>query len=176
MDLCTDGAITAACLELGWGFWIKTGAFVLSAASFVVGAASLVVNSKHAKQRATVELMIKQRDDPEYHSSYLRILKIHKENPCSTEFPWLLAGPSPDREAFRKVLNEQEFIAVGIRERAFDEEIYKQMQYTAVVSLWSATEKMVHCLRKSRDNPNIYRDFERLAKKWKANPLRPIDD
>lgn len=174
--MCPDGVIASACMEMSWGFWIRSGALIVSALTFIVGVVSLIINSKHSKQRATVDLIIRQRDDSEYLPSVRTIMELHKKNRCATEFPELMTPGSPEGEALKKVLNEQELIAVGIREKAFNEEIYKQMQYTGIVNLWNATEKMVYFIRKQRQSKTIYRDFERLAKKWKANPLRPIDD
>jgi hypothetical protein len=73
-----------------------------------------------------------------------------------------------------KVLNTHEFIAVGVRMRAFDESVYKQMQCSNVLSRWSAAKGFITEQRESEGRPTIFQDFEQLACRWKLKPIKPL--
>src|SRR5690606_17912226 len=103
-----------------WGFWIQTGAFVLSA---VAAVAVIYFNGRQARKRATIDLMLHQKNNQ-------KLLE-------DTKTVWALADKTKTFAALAKdtkseectcifrVLNGYEFVALGIRKRAFDENIYK---------------------------------------------------
>lgn len=71
-----------------------------------------------------------------------------------------------------KVLNNHEFIAGGIRSGAFSETVYKQMQCSNVLKVYAASQGMIAELRHKDGKDTLFQDFEWLAKRWKADPLK----
>ncbi|MGZ8947368.1 MAG: DUF4760 domain-containing protein [Methylococcaceae bacterium] len=74
-------------------------------------------------------------------------------------------------EAIRTMLNFIEHIAIGIKNDIYDETILKEQRYTAVTSLLDMTNKYIATRRSQSGHHTLYQDFERLAEKWKLNPL-----
>ena len=147
------------------GFWIQTGAIFLSA-----GAASFIIwqNGKLAKRRALIDLIIHLKADEQL----LEATKwIYAESNCN---PLSSFVNKPEEKKILRVLNSYEFIAVGIRMKAFDEDVYKQLQCSNVLKLWSVTSGFIQEIRKIDEKSTLFQDFECLAKKWSKSPLKQI--
>ena len=150
------------------GFWIQTGAFFLSA----VGAIAVIYyNGKQARVSALINLLMQQKSDAELLDA-TRHVHFLKENGKALSHH--VATDSPERKAILKVLNNQEFIAVGIRLGVFDENVYKQSQCTNVLRLWDASRGFINELRSVDGKDTIFQDFERLANKWQNDPIKRI--
>lgn len=54
---------------------------------------------------------------------------------------------------------------------AFDELIYKHVQFSVVMRDWGECEGFVRELRKSRNRPTLFQEVQWLAEKWKKKPL-----
>ena len=150
------------------GFWIQTGAFFLSAlaAIFVI-----YHNGKLAKKRALIDLIIQQKSDQNLITATRRVYELQD---CGNHLSSLVGTDTEDRRIVLQVLNNQEFIAVGIRLGAFDETVYKQLQFNNIVKLWSATSGFIHELRKIDARTTLFQDFECLAKRWENSPIKKI--
>lgn len=147
------------------GFWIQTGAIFLSAA-----AASYIIwqNGKLAKRRALIDLIIHQKAD----NQLLEATKwIYTQGPNNLLSSYV---NKPEEKDILRVLNSYEFIAVGIRMKAFDEDVYKQLQCSNVLKLWSVTSGFIQEIRKIDDKSTLFQDFEKLAKKWSKKPIQQI--
>ena len=70
------------------------------------------------------------------------------------------------------MLNAKEFTATGILSNVFDENVYKQSQFTVFTRDWKRLECVVHHIRQHVGRDTLYQDFEILAIKWKNNPLK----
>ena len=84
---------------------------------------------------------------------------------------------SPDsakKDAILSVLNQLEFIAVGIRIGVFDEELYKQLCCHSVLKTWEAASGFVYELRKQTQIKTLYQDLEHLADRWENDPIKQI--
>lgn len=150
------------------GFWIQTGAFFLSAA-----AAVLVIyhNGRLAKKRALIDLIIQQKSDEGLTQAVRRVYDLADGG---NHLSSLVGTDTADRRTILQVLNNQEFIAVGIRLNAFDEAVYKQLQYNNVVKLWDATSGFIHELRKIDARKTLFQDFEALSKRWLRDPIKKL--
>ncbi|AWG96463.1 DUF4760 domain-containing protein [Actinobacillus pleuropneumoniae] len=93
-------------------------------------------------------------------------MKSDKEN-----FDALGSSPLLDNEeknhAILDILNNYEFMASGIQEGAFDEEIYKRMKRSLIIQDWEILDIYIQALRKREQRPKLFCEFEWLAKKWK---------
>ncbi len=166
--------MTAATVETAFflgesiGFWVQTGAAFLSAL-----AAIYVIhhNGKLAKQRALIDLIIQQKSDTELTAATQRVYHLHE---TGNHLSSLVGDDSEDRRTLLKVLNNQEFIAVGIRLKAFDEKVYQQLQCSNVLKLWSATSGFIHEIRKIDGKNTLFQDFESLSKRWEKKPIKRL--
>jgi len=105
------------------------------------------------------------------------LLKLHEDG-NTTFAAFLDKKDSPEHKAIMRVLNTHEFVAGGIKEKAYDETLYKRMQCSVIIRDWDAFCGFVMDFRKSKQGKieqpaTFYQDFEWLATKWKANPLKP---
>lgn len=163
-----EAAKTAWFLGETRGFWIQTGAFFLSAIAAVY---VIYHNGKLAKKRALIDLIILQKSDQSLQDSTRRAYALYAEG---NHLSSLVGADSEDRRSILQALNNHEFIAVGIRLKAFDEEVYKELQYNNVMKMWTATSGFIHELRKIDGRGTLFQDFECLARRWEKAPLKRL--
>ena len=150
------------------GFWIQTGAFFLSALAAVF---VIYHNGKLAKKRALIDLIIQQKSDANLQESTRRVYALHSEG---NHLSSLVGTESEDRRHILQALNNHEFIAVGIRLGAFDEAVYKELQFNNIMKMWSATSGFIHEIRKIDERATLFQDFECLAKRWEKKPIKRL--
>lgn len=156
-----------------YGFWIQT--IAISASAIFAGVQLKSLKSQNIntelqwKQRATIDAVMSDRKDGGLIQSrrlYAK-MKSEKEN-----FDALGSRPLLDNEeknhAILDILNNYEFMASGIKEGAFDEEIYKRMKCSLIIQDWEVLDIYIQALRKREKRPKLFCEFEWLAKKWKA--------
>lgn len=168
-----DTAKTVFWLGETLGFWIQTGALIISAGA---GVLSIVSLSRSERRRATVDLVLHQKQDTELIRAKKRLLELLQAG--ETNFARFLSDKSSDEYSIiLKILNTHEFVAGGIKEKAYDEKMYKRMQCSAMIRDWDACCGFVVEYRNQRSGKKtFYQDFEWLANRWKKNPLKPSDD
>lgn len=150
-----------------WGFWIQTGAFVLSA---LAGVAVIYYNGKQGRLRATIDLIIHQKSDTQLLACIEQVYKLSLNKVQFSKY-----ANDHDSEEFRcilKVLNNHEFIALGIRQGTFDEEIYKKMQYSNVMKVWASSAGIISEIRNTQNIQTLFQEFEWLAQRWRNSPLK----
>ena len=64
------------------------------------------------------------------------------------------------------LLGHFEAVAVAIRYKAISEPIYKEWNRGSYIAAWQKSRCYVEKLRKRKDRPMIYRNFQDLAEKW----------
>ncbi len=149
------------------GFWIQTGALFLSA----LGALWIVFSrSRTERKRATVDLVLQQKQDKELMEAKKKILELHEEH--QEDFiRFLQDKKSLEYDTIIKILNMHEFIAAGIREGAYDERLYKRMQYSTTIRDWEALNGFIAEFRRRIKRSTLWQEFEWLAKRWQKDPL-----
>lgn len=148
------------------GFWIQTGAVFL----FAVAAIYIIYhNGKLAKRRALIDLIIQQKSDEKLIEATREVYALSKAGNHISQLV-----DSEKEPTILRVLNNQEFIAVGIRTGAFDEGVYKEIQCSNVLKLWTATSGFIQEIRKIDGKNTIFQDFEHLAKRWEKNPIKKL--
>jgi len=137
-----------------------------------VGAIAVIYyNGKQARVRALIDLILHQKADTELIEATRRVYAMRSNG---TSLSSHVEVDSDQRKDILKVINHHEFIAVGIRMKAFDENVYKQMQCTNVLRLWSATKAFIYELREKDQKQTLFQDFERLATRWEAEPIKKV--
>lgn len=129
---------------------------------------------KDAKNLATLNLIIHQRNDSKFNdASNLLTELIKNKNTYSDLSSYLNDSKSKEAEAILTVLNFREFVSVGINNGIIDEKTYKNAFCSVFVRDWNNLENTIKALRKSNNNKNtLFQDFEVLAKKWIKQPLK----
>lgn len=152
------------------GFWIQTGAFIISA----VGAVSVIwYNGLVARQRATVDLVLHQKSDKDLIAALSIVYEMNREEEKFTDH---LPNLQSDKgKAIRLVLNSHEFVALGIRRKAFDEKLYKEMQCSNFLKVWMACRGLVYEIRKQEAKETIFQEIEWLAGRWSESPVEKIN-
>ena len=157
------------CLLNNYGPLVTAGAILISAG---VAVCALVYNTKLLRKRATIDLVMHQRGDPIYNKAKRKFLELHENTAQFSKFALKEHYGSEENDAILVVLNSHEFVAMGVREGAFDEKTYKRLRWSSLVRDWNALETYVAEFRKSRERPTLFQEFELLAKRWKKDPLK----
>lgn len=90
--------------------------------------------------------------------------------------PHLLTNDEAEvRSHLLKVLNRYEFYAIGINRGLFDEELFKRMYCSTMLKFWGIANPAVSQLREFAKKDTLFKEFEYLATRWKANPLKTED-
>ena len=70
-------------------------------------------------------------------------------------------------------LNHCELVAVSIRNRAMDEQMYKHWRRTTYTRTWGRAEAYIAAKRRTLNQPTLYTNFEWLAKRWRPVAASP---
>lgn len=152
-----------------WGFWIQTGAFVLSAAAAI---AVIYFNSRQARRRATIDLILHQKGDAVLLENTRIVWELAEKNGTFAQLA--KETSSAECKAVLKVLNNHEFVALGIRMNAFDQKIYKMSQYSNVMKVWNASDGFIRELRCLEGKHTLFQELEWLANQWDNKPIVKI--
>lgn len=145
---------------------------VILAVSAIVAIIALYVHSRSSRRQATVNLVIQQRNDKVLRKARRCVTELNSNNKITA-----LANPeykgNPERDAVLTLLNNYEFIATGMREKAFDLNLYKRMSYSTVINDWKALKPFVFDLRRLVSSHTLFQEFQWLAEKFSRKTLKP---
>jgi len=147
----------------------QTSAIIISAIAAVV---IISVTKIIARRRATIDMVLKLRLDPSYNDSRKEFKILREKDNGLAKFACRDHIDDTEAKIILDVLNHYEFICVAIREKAICEKTYKRMLCTQVLKDWECSKGFVTELRKLNRHPTLFQDFERIAKRWKKNPLK----
>lgn len=172
------------------GFWVQTAVILLGAGAAVLtiyvngmlsrrsidhngmlNRQSIEHNEKIARQRATIDLLMSQRADTSLSEAKKAVGAIHKNGGDFTSLAATNKSQDPDRGHILAIINNYEFIALGIREGALDESIYKRAVYSQVLRDWRAMKAFIMELRRQNKIETLFQEFDMLAKRWEREPL-----
>jgi Domain of unknown function (DUF4760) len=157
--------------------WFQNLILIVSASIAII---TLRATSSNERRRATVDIVRDQQKDGVLIAARATVRNMHY-SPCGIDVPALLKpADSPELQAIFTVLNSYEFIATGLKTKAFDKKSYKSMYHNNVVTNWAQLEEFVTLYRvKYREEHSevegvraetLFQDFENLAAKWKKRP------
>lgn len=140
--------------------------------SALAGVAVIYYNGKQGRMRATIDLIMHQKSDASLLEAVTFVYRLQGE---SVQFSSYANKPdSKELQCILKVLNNHEFIAAGIHQKTFDEDMYKNMQYSNVLKVWNASAGIVAEIRHKNGIETLFQEFERLAVRWKKFPIKRI--
>lgn len=150
------------------GFWIQTTAIIVTGIAAVI---SIRTNGRSSQHRATIDLLLAQKTDQNLIDAKKVVSNLHKDG----DFTALACKDKledPNRASVLVILNNYEFIALGIREGALDGKIYKRACYSQLLRDWRAMNPFIMELRRQNDIVTLFQEFEYLAKQWQKKPLQ----
>lgn len=153
-----------ACIVSEYGPLITPGAILISA---VVAIAVMVYNAKIARRRATVDLVMHMRQNQALIEARKTVLRLQEQNAQFAKWALLEHADSEESRHILEVLNTNEFVAVGIRERAFDEGTFKRLSRSRFIRDWDTLEIFVTEFRRSRKLDVLFTEMQWLANRWK---------
>lgn len=151
------------------GYWIQTVAIVLSAFSAI---AIIYNNSHQAKKRATVDLVLHELSNPLLIEAKKHVRALRESGADVTKLSCCENKDKAENGYIKTLLNNYEFIAAGIKEGAFDEEIYKRMTRSILIRDWDAFSAYVAELRRQTEREKIYAEFQWLVERWKRSEIK----
>lgn len=163
-----EEADSLLCFVQNYGPLLTAGAILFSA---LIAICAILYNIKVARRRATIDLVLHEKFNPTLVDARRKILALHEAKTEFTKFALKGNESSDEAMTILQVLNFLEFVAAGIKHGAFDELIYKHVQFSVVMRDWGECEGFVRELRKSRNRPTLFQEVQWLAEKWKKKPL-----
>lgn len=139
--------------------------------STLIALAAIFNHSRNARRQTTANLVIQQRNDASLKQARTLVTVLNQKNEI-TKLAHDDAKGSDQRNAVLAVLNNYEFIATGLREGAFDLQLYKRMTYSTVVNDWKALKPFIFDLRRQVERETIFQEFQWLAEKFSYQPLK----
>lgn len=113
------------CFLTNYGPLVTAGAILISAG---VAVCAIFYNAKLAKKRATIDLVMHQRQDATLNKAKRKVLTLHESTAQFSKFALKEHFGTEENDAILTVLNAHEFVAVGAREGSFDEKTYKRLR------------------------------------------------
>jgi hypothetical protein len=162
---------TAKFLGESYGFWVQTGAVILSALMAVL---AIRHNGRMARKRTTIDVLLQENEDEALREAKFAVFNMtNGKNGSFVEIYFKEKQKQTLKyKQITMLLNRYEFIAQSIRNKAFEEKIYKQMQYSSITTMWDRLCPLVHEIRLRQGSQTYYQEFEWLAKRWKKKPLK----
>lgn len=152
---------------------INIGTPILTAIGVFVAAYGVMRNTENAKKRATIDMIMAERNNTELQQAIKRVNELSKIQNC------ILATYTSDSEDTKQdksyiltVLNQREFVCAGLLGGALHEKMYKDFQYSMLLRDWDNLSGFVSELRRMRNAPTAFQEFETIARKWKRHPLK----
>lgn len=152
-----------------YGFWVQTGAIVISAFGAIW---AIYHNGKMSKRRATVDVIIQENQDAVLRDAKTTIFRVLKETSLIELYKNETNRGNKHRDMLLVILNRYEFIAQGIRSGAFEEKIYKRMQYSSIMKMWKMSKPLIEEIRRIEERDTLYQEFQWLATRWGKAPLK----
>lgn len=148
-----------------YGLWLQSGAIFLTFLGVVISA---TVTRNVARRRATLDLIMSEQSQETLISNRKKFIALKKAG-------HLVKWADPEQadtdsaSVLRAILNRYELVAIGINEKTLNERVYKNYGRTTVVGDWIDCKPFVMQRRQTKNNPKLYCEFEKLAKKWCKN-------
>ena len=154
-----------ACIAQHYGPWVTAGAILISAG---IAIWVMIYNAKIARRRATIDLVLHMRQNTPYLDARKKLVKLQDEGQQLAKYADKDLAESEQSLCIIELLNFSEFVAVGIREKAFDEKVYKRLSRSRYIKDWETLHGYVTELRRARNLSVLFNEFQSLAEQWKA--------
>lgn len=146
---------------------------ILTAIGVFVAAFTVYNNTENAKKRATIDMIMAERNDTVLQNAIARVNELAKQpDLIFSKYVSDDEQDRADRKCILKVLNQREFVSAGVLGGALHENMYKDFAYSMFLRDWENLKGFVYEMRRIRNAPTAFQEFETLARKWKKEPLK----
>ncbi|PIP98057.1 MAG: hypothetical protein COW75_02175 [Rhodobacterales bacterium CG18_big_fil_WC_8_21_14_2_50_71_9] len=158
-----------------YGPWLSVGAILVSAAiGATIALYSISEQRKIARKRATLDMLAKKEWDRDYIDARAEFIKLRDASSGLELWATEEHRNSPQSNTIRNTLNDYELIAVGIRERILDEDLYKRWFRTSFLKDWRAARRFVLAIRAQAGTDAIFAEMDWLAHRWGEPVQQPL--
>jgi len=162
-------------------FVMPTVVFIsaLSAAiwAFISIKSSKEIAREIARKNASIIIMEKLIDNEELKKAVTIVSMMHNDpniDMCIYAYP-SSSSHGEDRQAKKEaiftVLNFNDLIAIGIKNKIYDELLIKEQRYNATLNLFSMMKDFIYKYRSLSMCHTFCKEFEILANRWTEQPL-----
>lgn len=124
---------------------------------------AILENRSISKRQATLDHILMREWDKEYLQYYEKFSEIRRHP--TESFEYYAKNPNLEKVKFiKRILNDYEMIAVGIKNNILDEDIYKSWERYALLANFKAAKPYIDIRQKA--SPKAYVEFCDLAKSW----------
>jgi hypothetical protein len=150
-----------------YGPWLTAGAILLSATVAALFAhLSIRATREMACKRATLDLIQNRELDGDYIEAKYKFNKLRDEDGGLTKWADKAKRNEPEVAAIRTILNGHELVAIGIKEKIIDEELYRRWFRSSLLKDWRKSKAFIEHLRETEEVPRLFIEFEWLADRW----------
>tara|TARA_R110002049_G_scaffold17590_2_gene68169 strand:- start:1721 stop:2260 length:540 start_codon:yes stop_codon:yes gene_type:complete len=158
-----------------WLDYTNIGLQILMIAAIIGGAVlayrgvkkSLDASRDDMRDRATMDLLMRRMGDRRYFECHNYIRNLDGAGNCDVKrFAENDQRNCKESKRFIYVLNQCEYLAVGIRNGTYSATILEEATKTTTIELWEFLQPFILRMRKCRGSPTAYEHFEDLVKQW----------
>ena len=139
----------------------------------VIALASVLAARSTAKKKQSADLLFNSRGDPLLQGGYLQVRDHHDSD--TKNMRALASGDkrhTDEAKQIRYLLNHFESLSVGIQAGIYDESMLKMAWHGVVLEVHEKALPFIKANRERDKRDTIWQEFEWLAKRWKAAPLK----
>ena len=140
----------------------------------VVAIYTLRNNRVIAKKQATINFVQHELDNADLIAAKQTVIKLATKD-ALLQYSKKKNGSSDERAAIMRLLSHYEFMAVGVHSGALDEGLLQKMKHSTTVQTYSRLKPFILKLRASTGVDTIFQDFEALATRFDAKPLKVLE-
>lgn len=118
-----------------------------------------------ARKQHTLNVMVQARFNSEFKTAEKAVAPNERNGVIDVSDP-----NCPNRENFKTVLNYYEFLASGIRNGDFDEQMVKDSLRGTILNLYEGCQEGIFKLRTNRRRVALYEHLEWLHRRWERKP------
>lgn len=162
---------TSDVTQVLWPYFLAPIAIVIAA---YIGFRGILMTLRESRQqikdRATINYLQNRNKDKWLSECMDVIYKIDRDRTIDIrKFAEIGERASDSAVKMRYVLNQHEYLSVGVRNNSFNEQMLKDAIYTTSLKLFERTEPLIQVTRDRR--PKAYIEFEWLIDKWKKEGI-----
>ena len=141
--------------------------------SAIAAAYAVVQHRRLTKKTSTLQVILSDTSDSRIVEASSNVYKMITSNKNFYEV--LIKQSTEDKtevESLKIILNRYEFYATGINKGILDGDLLKTLYYSNFMVFWKHAKPCIMELRKEKDCPTLFQEFEKVMSNWKKHPLK----
>jgi hypothetical protein len=138
----------------------------------IVAVASVVSAKNTARKKQTADAIFASRTDSELQKGLRLVAAIHEsDNRNIGAMSARDKQDSDEAKLIRYVLNHYEYVAIGIRNGIYDEQMFKDASYSTIISLHTRASPFIEGVRTVSRRQTVYQELRCMVQRWEESPL-----